>query len=246
MSKFVYEIRSIPRRVRRILGRVFQMIRDLNFYSRSKRQVFRDIYLENRWGSSESRSGVGSEIQKTTRIRIAIPNLIRDYNIERILDAPCGDFNWMKLVITKIDVNYLGADIVPELIVKNNQMFRTDKIEFSCMDIVIDPLPIADLMICRDCLFHLSFKDIFQFFENFCLSEIKYLLVTSHIHDKKNIDIKSGQYRPLSLFSSPFTFPTPLERFNDNYEKKQKELCLFTRQQLLSELKGLVKLTCSN
>jgi hypothetical protein len=39
--------------------------------------------------------------------------------IKSIVDAPYGDFNWMKLLTLAPDVNYTGIDIVPDLIPNN-------------------------------------------------------------------------------------------------------------------------------
>jgi hypothetical protein len=38
-----------------------------------------------------------------------------------LLDIPCGDFNWMKLL--NLGVDYIGADIVGELIAENRRRF---------------------------------------------------------------------------------------------------------------------------
>ena len=43
-----------------------------------------------------------------------------------MLDIPCGDFYWMKEVDLK-DIEYIGADIVDELIKKNNDKFKAVK-----------------------------------------------------------------------------------------------------------------------
>jgi hypothetical protein len=45
-----------------------------------------------------------------------MPPLIEKFSIKSMFDAPCGDFNWMKLVLDKVKVDYVGADIVKPLI----------------------------------------------------------------------------------------------------------------------------------
>jgi hypothetical protein len=54
----------------------------------------------------------------------------------------------------------LGADIVKDLIDINKKKYENEKIKFMKLDIKYDKLPDSDLMICRDCLFHFSNKDI--------------------------------------------------------------------------------------
>lgn len=60
--------------------------------------TFTSIYRNNGWGSLESRSGAGSTLASTANIRRELPGLVERLNIRTLLDAPCGDFNWMKEV----------------------------------------------------------------------------------------------------------------------------------------------------
>ena len=82
-------------------------------------------------------------------------------------------------------------------------------IKFVKLDIRIDKLPVSDLMICRDCLFHFSYEDIFKFLDNFLISDIKYILLTSHLNTEnkfENKNIVTGDFRKIDLFSKPFNF----------------------------------------
>lgn len=89
--------------------------------------------------------------------------IIPKYDVKRLVDAPCGDFNWMKLMLPQVDIEYFGFDIVDEIISSNDRNYGADKIQFAVADICKDDLPISDLLIVRDCLFHLSYEDIEQF-----------------------------------------------------------------------------------
>jgi hypothetical protein len=108
--------------------------------------------------------------------------------------------------------SYIGADIVDDLIKKNNACFGKEYINFIALDITQDKLPNADLMIVRDCLFHLSYIDINLFLKNFNNSNIKYLLTTTYPNPNKisgafeNKDIMTADYRMIDLFSQPFNF----------------------------------------
>jgi hypothetical protein len=174
------------------------------------KEIFEKIIKENSWsrGRHESPCGPGSSVKYTENLRLHLPLLVEKFNIKSILDAPCGDFNWMKLVVPALDVDYIGADIVSVLIENNVNLYKTDKIKFEVLDITRDKLPNADLMVCRDCLFHLSNDSIKLFLDNFLNSNIKYLLTTTHYNnaDFKNTDIKDGNFRLLDLFSAPFNF----------------------------------------
>ena len=131
----------------------------------STKDTFTKIYETNHWDGEQSISGTGSDDSQTQTIVNAIGSLIEELNIKSILDLPCGDFRWMKSVNME-DVNYIGADIVDEIIENNSKMYANDKIRFSVINLLSDPLPQSDLLLVRDCLVHLSFKDIYTAMQN--------------------------------------------------------------------------------
>ena len=203
----------------------------------STEERFTRIYELNAWTSQESRSGRGSEIAATENLRRHLPILLARFDIHAILDAPCGDFNWMQHVVRGTGLRYLGGDIVRPLIAENSRRHGAENISFICLDIIRDPLPPADLMIVRDCLFHFSRADIWAFLENFCKAEIPYLLTTSHVGAKvSNGDIETGGFRLLDLFAEPFNLPPePLYRVEDFIPPHPpREMCLFSREQVVS------------
>ena len=57
-------------------------------------------------------------------------------------------------------VRYIGADFLPELIAENLRRYAAPNREFRELDLTAAPLPAADVLLCRDCLVHLSFADI--------------------------------------------------------------------------------------
>ena len=82
-------------------------------------EIFTKIYNTNTWNSKESKSGSGSTLHMTQSIQKYIPLIVKEYNIKHFMDVPCGDFNWMKEIIHTIP-NYVGCDIVSDLIESNN------------------------------------------------------------------------------------------------------------------------------
>ena len=166
------------------------------------------IYRRNSWGSKESFSGVGSTLSFTASIRNLLPELFKQYQIGSVFDAPCGDFNWMKLVDLS-GIQYVGADIVAPLIKSLQDNYSTPLITFKTLDITKDSFPKSDLVLNRDCLFHLSYSHILAVLQNFLNSSSSYFLSTSHDNNGKfeNFDIVSGDFRTIDLFISPFDFP---------------------------------------
>ena len=166
---------------------------------------FTKIYKSNHWNSLESRSGEGSTFENTENIRLELPKLLNKYQINIFLDVPCGDFNWMRYVMEASSIQYIGGDIVPDLIKSNNQRYTDKNISFINLDLTKGPLPTADLMLCRDCLFHLSYDDIKRTLEVFLSSSVNYLLTTSSAAPEgsrlKNSNIITGavSYTHLTL-----------------------------------------------
>jgi len=174
--------------------------------SQSKENVFFHIYENNMWNSDESRSGPGSELSDTVMIRKALPSIWRKYNIKTFLDVPCGDFNWMKEV-DKTSIDYIGGDIVDDIVASNNKSYKTERIEFRKIDITNDIIPKVDMIFCRDCLVHLSFENIVKALHNFARSGCKYLMLTSYPLTIKNHNISDGDFREINLFKEPFNLP---------------------------------------
>jgi SAM-dependent methyltransferase len=181
--------------------------------------VFADIFKKSSWGSDESVSGHGSELKYTKILRSRLPDLLHNLGIKSILDAPCGDGNWIRQVGFRAPIKYLGCDIVPELIEMNREKgaFPSKFVssDYSVMDIVKDDLPDVDLWLCRDVLFHLPTEDALAVLENFRKSKINFLLTTTFSFPKSNIDVRSGGFYPINLDIEPFNLPAPMLKIPD-------------------------------
>lgn len=210
-------------------------------------QKFTNIYANQSWvpaghSNYESLSGEGSTLAYTENLRKELPKLFDQFNIKSVLDAPCGDLNWMQLVIKdRPDLIYTGGDIVKSLVAAHTEKFKDNaNVNFVNLDITTDQLPTADLMICRDCLFHLSSEHIKMFFKNFVRSDIKYLLTTSHTINHTEGDIESGGYRSLNLLRSPYKFsPNYLYEITDWVSPHpERKMYLWTWEQIALFIPG--------
>ena len=180
------------------------------------REKFVAIYRENVFGSDESRSGAGSTMEQTATLRVALPALLGELGARSLIDAPCGDFNWMRHTPLNLD-SYIGIDIVEELIRTDQEMYGSPKREFLCRDIIADPLPTAEVILCRDCLVHLTFDQASKAISNFKRSGSTYLLTTTFSERDANVDLKGKDiWRTLNLERAPFNFPPPLRLVNEN------------------------------
>jgi hypothetical protein len=221
-------------------------IRKSFFLKNSMEQLFTEIYKEGVWqvSQSESRSGDGSTLAQTEKIRSELEKIIVKYNIKSILDAPCGDFNWMKHV-NMYTATYTGGDIVKMVVDENNRIYRNGKRQFIHLDICKDVCQKVDLIICRDCLVHLSFEDGLKALQNFKKSGSKYLLITTFPNHTKNLEDvyvgsqKRGLYgwQPLNLSLPPYNLTSPLEIINEGCTEQgnvgDKSLALYDLSKLL-------------
>ena len=69
--------------------------REEQFAGKLPKEVFTEVFTINDWSSAESHSGMGSTLQYTTNTRKGLPLIWSKYNIKKVLDIGCGDFNWM-------------------------------------------------------------------------------------------------------------------------------------------------------
>jgi SAM-dependent methyltransferase len=180
----------------------------------SNKAKFTAIYKSNLWNNEESRSGGGSTLKKTRSIRSRLPQLVADRGITSLLDAGCGDFHWMKEV--NLGATYIGADIVKEMIESNRARYGDSTTSFIELDITRDDIPAVDLILCRECLFHMSFNDICSAIVRCKASGAKFLLATHNPGHPENKDIVTGMCRPLNLEAWPFHFPRPVEVMDEN------------------------------
>ena len=135
-------------------------------------------------------------------------NLFQELNIQTLLDAPCGDFGWLRHV--PLPSQYIGMDIMKDFIEAHAAAFADNpSYTFIHGDLTKDPLPKADLVLCRDCLVHFSNADILKALKNFKQSGSTYLLTTTFPECSENLDIVTGDWRTLNLENAPFNLPKP-------------------------------------
>jgi hypothetical protein len=198
---------------------------------------FERIERTNLWGAPTSVSGLGSEEAATAAIRDALPALLRRHGVRALLDAPCGDAGWIGRL--KLDVDYIGIDIVPSLIETNIRRAAKGELagRFAVADITRDGLPPADMILCRDCLVHLSFENIARAMACFRASGARLLLATTFPEWNDNRDCEDGDWRALNMERPPFNWPRPRDMINERCEEggggwRDKSLALWRLDEL--------------
>jgi hypothetical protein len=201
----------------------------LKLKSMKRKKQFSKVYFNKAWSSGDSTSGVGSTLENTVGVRKIIGEILVEYNISSILDAPCGDFNWFQNFFTTNEhneVTYLGLDIVESVIESNIVKNTLDFCKFASLDLAREnwSLPSFDLIICRDLLVHLSIAEGSTVIRNFRQSGSRYLLIThfqSHSPEvflnseiRKNFGLFG--WRPLSMTDSIYGLGTPVKIWEEN------------------------------
>ena len=177
---------------------------------------FQSFFDANKEKGYESVSGVGSSLNETRVLRERLPPLFRNLDIRSLIDAPCGDGNWMAHLEYRFDL-YVGVDLVTDVIEKGRSTIKRPFHFFETADVTTQVLPRADAILCRDCLVHLSNSMVVRALRNFCRSGSTYLITThfldvgdAEMNAMRNSDIQPGKWRPVSLTSAPFLLPEPL------------------------------------
>ena len=185
------------------------------------RMAMDQVYEKNLWGGNSSPfySGDGShDLHIVTPYLNAVASFLKSFEEPiTVCDLGCGDFNIGKQLLPYVK-KYEAVDIVANLIEYNKANFKDDHLEFHCLDIAVDPLPVANCVIIRQVLQHLSNKEVSSIVSK--LQNYKYVILTEHLPDQDfiaNKDIISGQgirlkqQSGIQLTAAPFNFKVKKE-----------------------------------
>jgi SAM-dependent methyltransferase len=106
-----------------------------------------------------------------------VNSFIKENNIKRVIDLGCGDF----AVGSRLNVDgiqYVGIDIVDELVQRNQVVFGKDNISFESLDIISETLPAGDLCLIRQVFQHLSNVEILSVLNK--LFQYRFVIITEH------------------------------------------------------------------
>jgi energy-converting hydrogenase A subunit M len=169
----------------------------------------------------DSYCGRGSCTDTTEDIVENLPIIIEKFKIKSIIDSPCGDWNWMKRINIE-DIDYIGLDIIDDVLEMNRSKYGNDKVKFKSVDLLNDNFDYkSDLIICRDFLFHIDTENVINLLNKFKASGSKYLLSTSFEYINENIDINQSDngygFRKINLLKEPFNLKNPIFGFIEKH-----------------------------
>lgn len=161
------------------------------------KEAMQQVYQEKLWGDNgaEFYSGEGSHHPKLVQPYIqTVTRFLNSFEEPlSVCDLGCGDFNIGRQLVPHFK-KYTAVDIVQELIDFNSKAFVQPALEFRCLDIAKDQLPLGDCAILRQVLQHLSNAEIKNVAKK--LYAYKYVILTEHLPKgdfTPNRDIISGQ-----------------------------------------------------
>ena len=146
---------------------------------RSPEEIFSRIYENHHWGGPGEGyySGHGSDEALARPYAEAVRNFICAKGIRSVIDLGCGDFRVGSLL--QLDrVSYVGVDVVPKLIARNQAKYAREGVSFTCLNIVDDSLPQAELCLIRQVFQHLSNAQILSVLGK--LHQYRFVIVTEH------------------------------------------------------------------
>ena len=174
----------------------------------SSTDVFTNIYEIGLWGQDSQgngTSGSGSTSESALEYIVFLNKFIETNQIKTIVDIGCGDWEVMKHVNLD-DVEYFGVDVVSSVIQKNTEKYSSSHVNFIVADCAKDPLPKADLLLCKDVFNHLPNSLVFDVIDRF--RDYRHVLVTSDVEaatlTSVNIDITLGDWRSIDISAPPF------------------------------------------
>jgi 2-polyprenyl-3-methyl-5-hydroxy-6-metoxy-1,4-benzoquinol methylase len=179
---------------------------DEYFATPTSEEVFQKVYEIAAWGKDETgkgTSGPGSNPENAVEYLSFIQEFLKKHEIKSVVDLGCGDFQLGQ----KIDwgnIQYTGIDVARVVVEANTSKFTKPNITFVHQDGATNPLPAADLLLCKDVLQHLPNKDILAILAQ--LPKFRYCLITNDFYPiyNHNTDIPRGSYRTVNLVMSPF------------------------------------------
>nr|WP_321228185.1 class I SAM-dependent methyltransferase [uncultured Psychroserpens sp.] len=203
------------------------------------KDAMEQVYDMKLWGDNASRyySGDGSHHPEIVNpyLKVVTSFLASFKKPLVVCDLGCGDFN-VGQELVKHTKKYVAVDIVKDLIEYNKGKYKEDNLEFHCLDLAIDDLPVGDCAVLRQVLQHLSNTEIQNILNK--LTSFEYIILTEHLpegHFTPNKDIISGQgirlkkQSGLNLLAPPFNFKV----------KEEKQLSSIT----LDDNKGIIMTT---
>ena len=159
--------------------------------------TFSEIYARGVWRGG---SGAVSNVENAVLYAAYLQHLIRKPGVRSIVDLGCGDWRFTKHIDFG-NCDYLGVNIVQDVVERNQAAYGTARVRFVCSDITKFEIPACDLLVSKDVLQHLSNAHVQKVLTRMAVAQTA--LVTNDFHPV-NRDCGDDDTRPLDPTAPPF------------------------------------------
>lgn len=178
-------------------------------YNMTCQQIFEHIYATNAWVNGDG-SGTGSTLEYTVQTASELAHVLKRYNVRSVFDAGCGSCVWTSGFIHEMraripSFTYTGWDASSTAIQRARaRLYNLPGVTLEVRDLTKDTIPKGhDLILCRDCLQHLSLADCRLVLNNFMNAQPR-LVVTGCYVPGDNQSITTGGCYDVNLARPPF------------------------------------------
>ena len=166
--------------------------------------AFSAICRDRRWGGGASASGPGSTVAAAVGAVAALKEVCASVSARTLLDAGCGDFHWLGRSLEDVctaataatggELVVSAGDLVAEAFEEASVQYP--RVSFSVLDLVAAPPPMAhDVVLCRQCLNHMSVDDAHAALRHLRGSGSQWLLASTYPQQSQsNSALDSGSH----------------------------------------------------
>lgn len=171
--------------------------------------TFELIYLNKVWGTAGDGSGEGSDPIFAEGLINSLISIIQHLKVTNMLDAPCGAAAWVPRLLQNLpaDFKYSGVDISETAVrrAQDNLKNSTQSTSLCVCDLTTCVVEGEyDMLLCRDALQHMSYKDIAAAIGNLQRINTKWYIMGSYLHgENKNIETGHNNFL-INLMDPPF------------------------------------------
>jgi SAM-dependent methyltransferase len=160
--------------------------------------IFEGVYQRHEWGD---RSGPGSTPAAMEPYLKWLGALVEVLRPLHVLDIGCGFWNYG--AFDWREAEYLGVDLVGDVIVHNVEHHASVSRKFTLADAIEVDFPMSDLVLVKDVVQHLSHEHSFRLLKR--LAKHRHVVFCNTWNATAlNGDIQSGGYRPIDMRIAPF------------------------------------------
>jgi len=179
--------------------------------------VFAEIYGQDRWTGG---SGPGSTVAFCRPLAQWLRGYLAEHRIRSLVDLGCGDLQWMPGALAGLDVDYVGLDVVPELLEAHRLRLPADRFRFHVLDVATAPataIPAGDLYWAKDILQHWPSDNVVAFLDRFFAARPDAHLVVVNC-DRQTTDLREldarWHFAPLAADRPPLLAYRPVPLFS--------------------------------